>query len=113
MLKDYNQATEEISNSLAKLRIEAPEIMKGHSDLAVLVTKDGVLDKKTKELISLALCIASRCEGSVLLHTQTLIKLGVAKQEVVEVIGIATHMGGASSLVCASHALKAFEQAQS
>lgn len=113
MPKDYNQVTEEISDSLAKLRIEAPEIMKGHSDLAVLATKDGVLDRKTKELISLALCIASRCDGSVLLHTQTLIKLGVTKQEVVEVIGIATHMGGASSLVCASHALKAFEQAQS
>lgn len=113
MLKDYNQVTNAISDSLAKLRIEAPEIMKAHSDLAVLATKDGVLDKKTKELIALALCIASRCEGSVLIHTQALIKLGVTKQEIVEVIGIATHMGGASSLVCASHALKAFEQAHS
>ena len=113
MLNDYHQTTIAISEALSKLRLEAPEIMKGHSDLAVLATKNGVLDKKTKELISLALCIASKCEGSVLLHTQTLIKLGVTKQEVVEVIGIATHMGGASSLVCASHALKAFEQAQS
>jgi hypothetical protein len=51
MLKDYHQTTNAISDSLAKLRIEAPEIMKGHSDLAVLVTKHGVLDKKIKELL--------------------------------------------------------------
>jgi len=113
MLQQYNQITQEISDSLAKLRFEAPEIMKGHSDLAVLATKDGVLDKKTKELIALALGIASRCDVSVLLHTQILIKLGVTKQEIVEVIGLATYMGGASSLMCASNALKAFEQAHS
>ena len=113
MPKDYNQVTEEISDSLAKLRFEAPEIMKSHSDLAELVTKDGVLDKRTKELIALALGIASRCDVSIWLHTQTLIKLGVTKQEIVEVIGLATYMGGASSLMCASNALKAYEQAHS
>ena len=83
MLKDYNQITNAISDSLTKLRFEAPEIMKGHSDLAAAATKDGALDKKTKELIALALAIVARCDGSVWIHTQTVIKLGVTKQELI------------------------------
>ena len=47
MPKDYKQITRDISSSLAKLRTEAPEMMKAFSDLASAATKDGLLDKKT------------------------------------------------------------------
>jgi AhpD family alkylhydroperoxidase len=112
MLKDYKQITKEISGSLAKLRAEAPEMMKGFGDLAAAATKDGVLDKKTKELIALALGVAARCDGCLGFHTQALVKLGVTKREVVETLGMATYMGGGPSLMYAADALSAFEQAQ-
>ena len=50
MSKEYKQITKDISSSLVKLRAEAPEMMKGFSDLAAAATKAGALDKKTKEL---------------------------------------------------------------
>lgn len=112
MPKDYKQITKDISTSLAKLRAEAPEVMKGFGDLAAAATKDGVLDKKTKELIALALGVAARCDGCLGFHTQALARLGATREEVIETLGMATYMGGGPSLMYAADALTAFEQTQ-
>ncbi|HAF00591.1 MAG TPA: alkylhydroperoxidase [Methylophilaceae bacterium] len=110
MSKVYKEITKDISSSLAKLRAEAPEMMKGFSELAAAATKDGVLDKKTKELIALALGVSSRCDGCIGFHTQALSRLGATKQEVAETLGMAVYMGGGPSLMYAAEAMTAFEQ---
>jgi AhpD family alkylhydroperoxidase len=110
MSKIYKEITKDISSSLAKLRAEAPDVMKGFSELAMAATKDGVLDKKTKELIALALGVAARCDGCIGFHTQALNKLGATKQEIVETLGLAVYMGGGPSLMYAAEALSAFEE---
>ena len=112
MPKEYKQITKDISASLAHLRAEAPDLMKGLGDMAAAATKDGVLDKKTKELIALALGVAARCDGCLGFHTQALVKLKATKQEVIECLGMAVYMGGGPSLMYAADALSAFEQAQ-
>jgi AhpD family alkylhydroperoxidase len=113
MPKEYKQITKDISASLAKLRVDAPDVMKAFGELAAAATKDGILDKKTKELIALALGVAARCDGCLGFHTQALSKLGATKQEVVETLGMAIYMGGGPSLMYAADALSAFEQTQS
>jgi len=110
MSKIYKEITKDISSSLAKLRAEAPDVMRGFSELAMAATKDGVLDKKTKELIALALGVAARCDGCIGFHTQALNKLGATKQEIVETLGMAVYMGGGPSLMYAAEALSAFEE---
>lgn len=110
MNKIYKEITKDISSSLAKLRAEAPDVMRGFSELAMAATKDGVLDKKTKELIALALGVAARCDGCIGFHTQALNKLGATKQEIVETLGLAVYMGGGPSLMYAAEALSAFEE---
>jgi len=112
MTNEYKQITKDISASLAHLKAEAPDLMKGFGDLAAAATKDGVLDKKTKELIALALGVAARCDGCLGFHTQALVKLKATKQEVIECLGMAVYMGGGPSLMYAADALSAFEQAQ-
>ncbi len=112
MPKEYKQITRDLSAALAKLRAEAPDVMKGFSELASAATKDGVLDKKTKELIALALGVAARCDGCLGFHTQALVRLGASRQEVVETLGMAVYMGGGPSLMYAAEAITAFEQAQ-
>ena len=111
MAKIYKEITKDISRSLAKLQTEAPDLMKGFGDLATAATKDGVLDKKTKELIALALSVASRCDGSIGFHTQALSKLGASRKEVIETLGMAVYMGGGPSLMYAAEAISAFEEA--
>jgi len=84
--------------------------MQAFSALAQAATRDGALDRKTKELIALALGVAARCDGCIGFHTETLVKLGATRQEVEETLGMAVYMGGGPSLMYAADAISAFEQ---
>lgn len=84
--------------------------MAGFSSLAQAATKDGALDKKTKELIALALGVASKCDGCIGFHSQALVKLGATRAELLETLGMAVYMGGGPSLMYAADALAAFEE---
>ncbi|MDR3481447.1 MAG: carboxymuconolactone decarboxylase family protein [Burkholderiaceae bacterium] len=106
----YVELTQTVSKNLATLRSDIPDVMKGFSDLARAATKDGALDKKTKELIALALGVAARCDACIGFHAQTLVKLGTTKAEVEEALGMAVYMGGGPSLMYSANALSAFEE---
>lgn len=99
-----------LSSQMAKMRKEMPEVMAGFSALAQAATKDGALDKKTKELIAMALAVANRCPGCIGFHAQTLIKLQTSREEFMETLGMAVYMGGGPSLMYAAEALEAFEE---
>lgn len=113
MTKNYKEITDTISISLSKIRKEIPDVMNGFNALAQAATKEGALSKKTKELIALALGVASRCDGCIGFHTQSLIKLGVTREEFMETLSMAIYMGGGPSLMYAAEALKAFEELSS
>ncbi len=110
MAKNYKEITERISFSLSKLRKEIPDTMNAFSALAQSATKDGMLDKKTKELIALALGIAGHCDGCIGFHVQTLVKLGTKREEFLEMLSMAIYMGGGPALMYAADALSAFEE---
>lgn len=107
---NYRELTQGVSRNLATLRADLPEVMRGFSDLARAATQDGALDKKTKELIALALAVAARCDACIGFHTQALVKLGATKAEVEEMLGMAVYMGGGPSLMYAANAISAFEE---
>lgn len=113
MSKDYHDITKSLSSSLAHLRSDIPDVMKAFSMLAQAATKDGALDKKTKELIALALGIAAHCDGCIGFHVQALVKLGVTRAELEETLGMTVYMGGGPSLMYAADALAAFDQVTS
>lgn len=112
MDKDFLDITRRISGDLKKLRKDIPDVMQGFSAMAQAATRDGALDKKTKELIALALGVAARCDGCIGFHCETLVKLGATRQEVEETLGMAVYMGGGPSLMYAADAIAAFEQFQ-
>jgi AhpD family alkylhydroperoxidase len=106
----YRDLTQTVSRQLGSLRSSTPEVMKAFSDLGRAATADGALDKKTKELIALALSVAVRCDPCIGFHTQALVKLGATRQEVDEALGVATYMGGGPSLMYAASAVTAFDE---
>ena len=109
-MKDYVQITRDISANLKVLRRDIPETMQGFSALAQAATKTGALDKKTKELIALAIGVATRCDGCIGFHSESLVRLGASRAEVEETLGMAIYMGGGPSLMYAADALAAYEQ---
>jgi AhpD family alkylhydroperoxidase len=112
MDKNYPEITRHISANLRKLRSDISDTMKGFSALAQAAGRDGALDKKTKELIALALGVAAHCDGCIGFHAEALVKLGATRQEVEEVLGMAVYMGGGPALMYAADAIEAFEQFQ-
>ena len=112
MEKNYTEVCREISSSLRKLRKDIPDTMQAFSALSQAATRDGVLNKKTKELIALALGVAAHCDGCIGFHAEALVKLGATRQEIAEALGMAVYMGGGPSLMYAADAISAFEEFQ-
>ena len=110
MSKKYTDITRNISSQMAKMRKEMPEVMSAFANLSQAATKEGALDKKTKELIAIALAVANHCPGCLGFHAQTLVKLGVSREELMDTLGMAVYMGGGPSLMYAADALDAFEE---
>src|SRR5579863_189903 len=111
-MPNYPDLTRQVSANLKKLRKDIPDTMQGFSTLAQAAGRDGALDKKTKELIALALGVAAHCDGCIGFHTEALVKLGATRQEVEEALGMAVYMGGGPSLMYAADAIAAYEDFQ-
>lgn len=112
MTKLYSEICKDLSGNLKTLRKDIPDVMQGFSALAKAASSDGALDKKTKELIALAIGVAVRCDGCIGFHTEALVRMGASRQEVEETLGMAIYMGGGPSLMYAADAIAAFEQFQ-
>lgn len=110
MSKNYPELTKNITANIKVLRKDIADTMQGFSTLAMAASKEGALDKKTKELIALAIGVSSRCDGCIGFHMEALVKLGATREEVEETLGMAVYMGGGPSLMYAADAMTAYEQ---
>jgi AhpD family alkylhydroperoxidase len=112
MIFDWPQTTQKLSAQLRELRGGAgvADTMKAFSALAQTATKAGALDPKTKELIALAIGVATRCDDCIAFHAKAAAKLGATPDEIQETLGMAIYMGAGPSVMYASHAWQAFSQ---
>lgn len=110
MTKSYPEIIKRISGNMKTLRKDISDTMQGFSTMAQAATQDGVLDKKTKELIALAIGVSTRCDGCIGFHAKALVDLDASREEIEETLGMAIYMGGGPSLMYAADAMLAFEQ---
>lgn len=108
--KSYKNITQDLNVYLGKMRKEIPDVMNGFTSLAVAALKDGALSKKTKEMIALAIGITSHCDGCIGFHIKALVGLGMTREELLELLGMTTYMGGGPNLMYAADALRAYEE---
>src|SRR4030095_8140718 len=103
----FRDLTQGVSTHLASLRSGTPEVMKSFGELGRAATANGIRDRKTRELIARARGGAARCEPCIGFHMQTLVKLGLTRQEVDETLAVTTYMGGGPSLMYAASGVAA------
>ena len=108
--KNYTQLTRDISKAVGDFGKGSPGVLKGFQQMADSAIQDGVVDKKTKELIAMSIAITARCQGCLGFHARTLVKLGTTREEFIEMLGVAVYMGGGPSLMTAAEALMAFDE---
>ena len=70
---------------------------------------DGVLKKKTKELMALAISIVTKCEPCMEWHLDQAMQAGAVDEEIYETIDVAIEMGGGQAGAYARFVLKAME----
>ncbi len=106
----FQKLTQQVSGHLADLRASTPEVMKAFNELGRAALEAGALDAKTKELIAMALSVAVRCDPCIGFHAKSLVRLGATRQELDEMLAVATYMGGGPSLMYAVSATAAFDE---
>lgn len=110
MSADHKAYAKEIDARAAALYKAAPETMRAFHGLMQAAGKDGALDARTKELMALAIAVATRCEGCVNFHVREAIRKGATREQVAETVSVAVEMGGGPSTVYAAQAIEAFDQ---
>ena len=98
------------NKELAALRKAMPEAAQGFAQLAMAATQPGALDPKTKELIALAIGIATRCDGCIGFHVKAAIRHGASREEVAETVAMCVYMGGGPSMMYGAKALAAYDE---
>lgn len=74
------------------------------------VEKEGVLDKKTKELIALVVGMVKHCEWCIAYHVKAAKEAGATKQEIYEAAWIGVLMDGGPGLSYMYSVIKAVEE---
>jgi AhpD family alkylhydroperoxidase len=100
----------EVNESLKYLGRKYPEQMKAFGSFVKSAEKEGVLSHKTKELISIALSIATHCRWCIAHHVKNAFDAGATEEEVMETCFVAALMGGGPSLMYTQLAVKAIEE---
>ena len=110
MSKSFVTLTRDVAQGMETLRHEIPETMQAFNLLARSALQGGAIDELHKELIALAIGVASRCDACIGFHVKALIRLGVTRAQLMETLGICTYMGGGPTLMYAAEAVRAYDE---
>lgn len=92
MTADWTNLIRGLNSALRQLRAGAPEVMKGFSNIAQAALKANALDTKTKELIALAIGVATRCDDCIAFHAKAAVQEGATWEEITETLGLAIYI---------------------
>lgn len=91
----------------------SPGTVQGYSVASAAGAQTGHLDAKTRELISLAVAVTTRCDGCIAVHSEAAVSHGATRDEVAEALGVAVAMNAGAALVYSARALDAFDNCRS
>jgi len=77
---------------------KTPEVAKAFSEMRIAVYKEGALDLRTKELISIAASALMRCEKCTEIHAERAKKQGATDEMIAEAIACAMFVAAGSQL---------------
>lgn len=87
----------------------SPEAFRAFNQFDLAALKPGLLSKKDKELIAVAIAHITGCAYCIEIHTKNAKKLDVSREELVEAIFVATALKAGSALAHSVNALNAYD----
>ncbi len=110
MATNHVERHAELRRGFRDLSRAQSEVMAGFTAMHRAGVSEGELSASTKELMALAISIATHCEGCIAFHTHDALRAGATRRAVEETIGVAVLMGGGPAAVYAASAIEALEQ---
>jgi len=103
----YSDRVAQRRAGIGKFAKQQPDVMRAFRELNRAGGEARSLDAKTKELISLSIAVALRCDDCIGFHAQACLNAGATPEEISDALGVAIVMGGGPALMYASHAMDA------
>ena len=104
---DWLGYRKELIGRIGEIGKLSPDTLKGYQTLSGAGEKTGHLDAKTRELISLAVAVTTRCDGCITVHTGEALKHGASREEIAEALGVAVAMNAGAAMVYSARVLDA------
>jgi AhpD family alkylhydroperoxidase len=108
--KSYKEITQDLNQAISSLRTAQPDTLSGFSAMAKAALQPGVLSAIDKELMALAIGVATHCDGCIGFHVKALVRLGASHEQLTETLAVAVYMGGGPSLMYAADAVRAWDE---
>jgi len=111
-LLDWTKYRNALVGRIGDLSKLTPDAVGGYMMASGAGAKTGHLDEKTRQLISLAVAVTTRCDGCISVHSQKAVENGASKGEIAEALGVAIAMNAGAALVYSARALDAVDAAE-
>jgi AhpD family alkylhydroperoxidase len=89
----------EIAQVFGKLETDLKEELSAFKNLSKLLERDGVIDKKTKDLILVALSCMTRCEKCIAVHIRNAAANGANRKEILEAAMLSVFFKGGTGIM--------------
>src|SRR5215470_16082488 len=109
MMIDWNEYHRQFGARVGELAQLSPDTVKGYQTLSAANSKTSKLGEKTRQLISLAVAVTTRCDGCIVFHTDAALKAGATREEISEALGVAVSMNAGAALIYSARVLDAVE----
>jgi AhpD family alkylhydroperoxidase len=110
MMLNWNEYRKDLMATIKKIAGISPDVVQGYQTITGAGAKTNKLNEKTRQLISLAVAVTTKCDGCITVHTDLAIKAGATREEIVEALGVAVAMNAGAALVYSARVIDAFEQ---
>ena len=110
---DWKQYREDLGARIGDLSALSPDTVGGYKMASGAGAKTARLDEKTRQLISLAVAVTTRCDGCIAFHSKAAVDAGATPEDVSEALGVAVAMNAGAALVYSARALDAVKACSS
>jgi AhpD family alkylhydroperoxidase len=104
-----------LKRSYKRLGDTNPKMLEAYRSVAAAQGSNGALDSKTRELISMAVAVTTRCDGCISSHAAAAAKAGATgtEAEMSDALGVAIALNAGAAYVYSLRAMEAFSEFKS
>lgn len=106
----YRERLHHNSRFVRELAKHQPDVHEAYWKTHEAAMRAGTLDRKTKELVGLALVVAAHCDVCIAFHVRDCLRAGASREEILETLNVTLMEGDGPTMVYAGWAVEAMEE---